>query len=177
MSIEHGLQTVLNAHPDLHVVPHATSHLPKHVKWRSICSSKVEKSQHVVGSAKSLSAKLKHWADISLGHSLRSYHHTRPMKVKVVKWCRKKWNKPNLMYIYHNQSEIMQKNQWNSSNGQLHWFLIDFLWKWSIMDQNYANANASRPLAKIFKRYPDMPYESWRPGDSENVVVFYSIIF
>ena len=59
-------QTVLNAHPDLHGVPHATSHLPKHVKWRSICSSKVEKSHHVVGSAKSLSAKLKHWADISL---------------------------------------------------------------------------------------------------------------
>ena len=88
-------QTVLNAHPDLHGVPHATSHLPKHVKWRSICSSKVEKSHHVVGSAKSLSAKLKHWADISLGHSLRSYHHTRPMKVKVVKWCRKKWNEHN----------------------------------------------------------------------------------
>ena len=81
------------------------------------------------------------------------------------------------MYVYHKQNEIMQKIQLNSSNGQLHWFLIDFLWKWSIMDQNYANANASRLLAKIFKRYPDMPYESWRPGDSENVVVFYSIIF
>ena len=46
---------------------------------------------------------------ILICHSLRSYHHTRPMKVKVVKWCRKKWNKPNLMYIYHKQSEIMQK--------------------------------------------------------------------
>ena len=44
------------------------------------------------------------------------------------------------MYIYHKQCEIMQKIQWNSSNGQLHWFLIDFLWKWSKMDQNYANA-------------------------------------
>ena len=81
------------------------------------------------------------------------------------------------MYIYHKQCEIMQKIQWNSSNGQLHWFLIDFLWISSKMDQNYANANASRPLAKIFKRYPDMPYESWRPGDSKNVVVFYSLIF
>ena len=30
------------------------------------------------------------------------------------------------------------------------------------------------PVAIFFKRYPDMPYESWRPGDSENVVVFYS---
>ena len=64
------------------------------------------------------------------------------MKVKVVKWCRKKWNEHNLMYIYHKQCETKQKNQWNSSNGQLHWFPIDFLWKWSIMDQNYANANA-----------------------------------
>ena len=45
----------------------------------------------------------------------------------------------------------MQKIQWNSSNGQLHWFLIDFLWKWSKMDQNYANANASRPLAKFLR--------------------------
>ena len=33
------------------------------------------------------------------------------------------------------------KNQWNSSNGQLHWFPIDFLWKWTIIDQNYANSN------------------------------------
>ena len=31
--------------------------------------------------------------------------------------------------------------------------------------------------AKIFKRYPRMPYESWRPADSENVVVFVAIIF
>ena len=31
--------------------------------------------------------------------------------------------------------------------------------------------------AKIFKRYPRMPYESWRPAGSENVVVFVAIIF
>ena len=47
------------------------------------------------------------------------------------------------------------------------------LWKGSEKDQNYAE----RRLANFFERYPDMPYESWRPGDSENVVVFYSIIF
>ena len=64
------------------------------------------------------------------------------MKMKVVIWCRKKWNEHNLMYIYHKQCEIKQKIQWNSSNGQLHWFPIDFLWKWPIMDQNCANANA-----------------------------------
>ena len=35
---------------------------------------------------------------------------------------------------------------------------------------NYSNA-------KIFRRYPRVPNESWRPGDSENVVVFNSMIF
>ena len=66
------------------------------------------------------------------------------MKVKVVKWCRKKkkWNEHNLMHIYHKQCEIMQKNQWNSSNGKHYWFTIEFLWKWSKMNQNYANTNA-----------------------------------
>ena len=76
------------------------------------------------------------------------------MKVKVVKRCRKKWNEHNMMYIYHKQCEIKQKNHWNSSNGQIHWFPIDFLWKWSIMDQNYANANAFFSDWKIFLRYP-----------------------
>ena len=46
------------------------------------------------------------------------------MKVKVVKWCRKKWNEHNLMYIYHKQCEIKQKIQWNSSNGQLQPFML-----------------------------------------------------
>ena len=46
------------------------------------------------------------------------------MKVKVVKWCRKKWNEHNLMYIYHKQCEIKQKIQWNSSNGQIQPFML-----------------------------------------------------
>ena len=46
----------------------------------------------------------------------------RPLKLKVVIRCRKKWNEPNLMYIYHLQCEKMQKIQWNSSNGQFHCF-------------------------------------------------------
>ena len=49
--------------------------------------------------------------------------------MKVVKWCRKKWNEHNMMYIYHKQCKIKQKNRWNSSNGQIHWFPIDFQWK------------------------------------------------
>ena len=40
-----------------------------------------------------------------------------PIHVKVVKWCRKKWNEHNLMCIYHKQCEIMQKIQWNSSKA------------------------------------------------------------
>ena len=44
------------------------------------------------------------------------------VKVKVVKWCWKKWNGPILMHIYAKQCEIMQKNQWKGSNGQIHCF-------------------------------------------------------
>jgi len=71
------------------------------------------------------------------------------MKVKVVKWCRKKWNEHNMMYIYHKQCEIKQKNHWNSSNGQIHWFPIDFLWKWSIMDQNYATQTLFSQVSRV----------------------------
>ena len=73
------------------------------------------------------------------------------VKVKVVKWCRKKWFDHNLMYIYHKQCEILQKNHRSSSNIQFQWFPIDSLWKGSEKDQNYANANASRRLAKILR--------------------------
>ena len=44
------------------------------------------------------------------------------VKVKVVKWCWKKWNGPILMHISAKQCEIMQKNQWKGSNGQIHCF-------------------------------------------------------
>ena len=37
------------------------------------------------------------------------------------------------------------------------------------ISDNYSNA--------IFKRYPGMPYESWRPAGSENVVFFVAVIF
>ena len=82
-----------------------------------------------------------------------SFESQSRVKVKVVKWCRKKWFDHNLMYIYHKQCEIMQKNQWNTSNGQLYWYPFDFLWKWSIMDQNYANANTFFSVANKILRY------------------------
>ena len=43
-------------------------------------------------------------------------------KLKVVKWCQKRWNWPILMYIYHKQCEIIQKIQWKGSNSQLQCF-------------------------------------------------------
>ena len=38
-----------------------------------------------------------------------SFESQSRVKVKVVKWCRKKWFDHNLMYIYHKQYEILQK--------------------------------------------------------------------
>ena len=50
------------------------------------------------------------------------YEYWKWVKVKVVKWCQKKWNEHNLMYICHKQCEIMQKIRRISSNGQFHCF-------------------------------------------------------
>ena len=51
-----------------------------------------------------------------------SFGFQKPMKVKVVKWGWTKWNEHDLMHIYHKQCEIIQKIEWNSSNGQIHCF-------------------------------------------------------
>ena len=51
-----------------------------------------------------------------------SFGFQKPMKVKVVKWGWKNWNEHDLMHIYHKQCEIIQKIEWNSSNGQIYCF-------------------------------------------------------
>ena len=51
-----------------------------------------------------------------------SYECGKWMKVKVAKWCWKKWNGPFLMHIYDKQCEIMQKNQWKGPNFQIQCF-------------------------------------------------------
>ena len=51
-----------------------------------------------------------------------SFGFQKPMKVKVVEWGWKKWNEHDLMHIYHQQCEIIQKIEWNNSNGQIHCF-------------------------------------------------------
>ena len=54
-----------------------------------------------------------------------SFESQSRVKVKVVKWCRKKWFDHNQMYIYHKQCEILQKNHRNSSNIQFQWLPIE----------------------------------------------------
>ena len=71
------------------------------------------------------------------------YESCRWAKVKVVKWCRKKRNEHNLMYICHQQCEIMHKFQRNSSNGQFLLFSLcageSSLLKTPIFDENSRN--------------------------------------
>ena len=50
-----------------------------------------------------------------------------PIHVKVVKWCRKKWNEHNLMCIYHKQCEIMQKMKQLSCNWRPEFQWIEFI--------------------------------------------------
>ena len=95
------------------------------------------------------------------------------MKVKVVKWCWKKWNWPILMHIYDKQCEIMQKNQWKSPNIQIQCFYNGTVLKTPKKTQKLEKLK--RKLLKILKRYDlsrVVPCESWRPELSENVVVF-----
>ena len=90
------------------------------------------------------------WTDTTQSQLVWSFESQSRVKVKVVKWCRKKWFDHNLMYIYHKQCEILQKIHRNSSNIQFQWFPIDSLWKWSKRDQNYANANVFFLVLEIF---------------------------
>ena len=59
------------------------------------------------------------------------------------------------MYIYHKQYEIMQKIQWSSSNGQLHWFLIDFLWKLEMV-HNGPNLCKRKRFFLCFKKISEL---------------------
>ena len=54
-------------------------------------------------------------------NEVRIYCQSRK-NLKVVKWGWKLWNGHILVYIYHKQCGIKQKNQWKSSNGQLQCF-------------------------------------------------------
>ena len=109
-------------------------------------------------------------AHICISHSLRSYHNMSPLDPWKWKWSNVKWNV---------KCEIKQKVQWNSSNGQLHWFPIAL-----IICGNGPKGTKTMQTQTLFSRIgksfwgiQGMPSESWRPGLSENVVVFVAIIF
>ena len=53
--------------------------------------------------------------------------------------------------------EVSKKWKLNFTGTELHWFLIDFLWKWSTMDQNL-QMQTLFSLLEFFKRYPGMTY-------------------
>ena len=61
-------------------------------------------------------------ADMTASKKMSWYESTKHMFLKVVKWCWKSWKGPILMHIYDKQCEIMQKNQWKSSNFQIQCF-------------------------------------------------------
>ena len=98
------------------------------------------------------------------------------MKVKVVKLCWNKWNGPFLMHIYNKQCGIMQKNQWKGPNFQIRCFYNGTLGALCWNAQKTPKLEKlKRKLLNFLKRYDlyrVVPWESQRPGNSENVVVF-----
>ena len=100
-----------------------------------------------------------------------SFEFQSMVKVKVVKWCRKKWNGHNLMYIsitnnvksYKKFTETAQMS--NFSDFPL------------ILCRNGPKGTRTMQTQTHFaqigkKNFQGMPSKSWRPGLSENVVVF-----
>ena len=98
------------------------------------------------------------------------------MKVKVVKLCWNKCNGPFLMHICDKQCGIMQKNQWKGPNFQIRCFTMG---RQELCAENAQKTpkleKLKRKLLNFLKRsdlYRVVPWERWRPENSENVVVF-----
>ena len=98
------------------------------------------------------------------------------MKVKVVKLCWNKWNGPFLMHIYDKQCGIMQKNQWKGSNFQIQCFYNGtsgaLCWKRQKTPKLEKLKRKLLNFLKMYDLYRVVPWESQRPDNSENVVVF-----
>ena len=98
------------------------------------------------------------------------------MKVKVVKLCWNKWNGPFFMHIYDKQCGIMQKNQWKGSNFQIQCFYNGtsgaLCWKRQKTPKLEKLKRKLLNFLKMYDLYRVVPWESQRPGNSENVVVF-----
>ena len=98
------------------------------------------------------------------------------MKVKVVKLCWNKWNGPFFMHIYDKQCGIMQKNQWKGSNFQIQCFYNGtsgaLCWKRQKTPKPEKLKRKLLNFLKMYDLYRVVSWESQRPDDSENVVVF-----
>ena len=103
-----------------------------------------------------------------------SFESQSRVKVKVVKWCRKKWFDHNQMYIYHKQCEILQKNHRNSSNIQFQWFPIEKGrklckrkrwngWSKSIVLENKVVVNFDFRSGAKKSGHLDYPFQSYGP--------------
>ena len=110
---------------------------------------------------------------------LRSWIHFTAKAGRKWKWSngvKTKWNGHILVYIYHKQCGILQKNQWKGSNGQLQWFykaMVGALcWKRQKTQKLEKLKCKLLKLLKGYDLYRGVPCESWRPELSENVVVF-----
>ena len=80
------------------------------------------------------------------------------------------------MHIYDKQCEIMQKNQWKSPNFQIQCFYNGtsgaLCWKRQKTPKLEKLKRKLLNFLKMYDLYRVVPWESQRPGDSENIVVF-----
>ena len=78
------------------------------------------------------------------------------MRVKVVKWCRKKWNEHNLMYVYHKECEIKQKNNETAQTANFTDFPLISCGNGPMVHNGpkLSNGNAFFSYWKILLRYP-----------------------
>ena len=98
------------------------------------------------------------------------------MKVKVVKLCWNKWNGPFLCISMTNNVESCKKNQWKGSNFQIQCFYNGtsgaLCWKRQKTPKLEKLKRKLLNFLKMYDLYRVVPWESQRPGNSENVVVF-----
>ena len=68
--------------------------------------------------------------EMSQSQLVWSFESQSRVKVKVVKWCRKKWNEHNLVYVYHKQWEIKQKFNETAQNSLISlWLSVEMVRK------------------------------------------------
>ena len=123
---------------------------------------------------------LQHWymSYLSLAYNTTAFQcihlfgFQKPMKVKVVKWGRKNWNEHDLMHIYHKQCEIIQKLNEIAQTARFTVFTMCGSWKsWFFMKTSQTELHCWPQFTPVWL-FQGSPCESWRPGLSENVVLF-----